>query len=155
MGVLIGATDEYSTWGRNRTPIFSTYFGLQFGAHNLTATDGWASQSNSFFRCASWPYLISWIDPDGLTQTGFVGPYAFPGNPFPTSSSFYVGAFNTDPIEPYAPNLLDDVEVQAYWVGRNVVIDSTTYSMAYSALNGVTGSFQTITPSADVVSFDL
>jgi hypothetical protein len=66
-----------------------------------------------------------------------------------------VGAYNTDPADTYAPNYLDDVEVQNVWVGRDVVIDATTYTMDYSALNGVTGSFQTITSSADVVSFDL
>jgi len=155
MGVLIGATEANSTWGRNRTPIFSTYFGYQAGDHNLIATDGWASEANTFFRCAQWVTQVSWIDSGGIPQTGYNGPLAFPGSPFPSTTYFLVGAYNTDPAEAYAPNYLDDVEVQNVWVGRDVVIDSTTYAMSYSALNGVTGSFQTITSSADVVSFDL
>jgi hypothetical protein len=155
MGVLIGASEANSTWGRNRTPIFSTYFGIAGGTHNNVATDGWASEANTFFRCAQWWNFVSWTDSGGIPQTGYQGPLAFPGSPFPASSAFYVGGYNTDPAETYAPNYLDDVEVQNVWVGRDVVIDATTYTMAYSALNGVTGSFQTITSSADVVSFDL
>jgi hypothetical protein len=99
---------------------------------------------------------VSWTDPSsGLTETGFEGAFAFPGPPFPASPAFYVGTFNGDPANPYAPNNLDDVEIQNHWVGRSVVIDAATYSMDYSALNGVTGSFQTIVPSASVISFDL
>jgi hypothetical protein len=155
MGVLIGASSGNSTWGRYRTPIFSTYFGYQAGSHNLIAMDGWASEANTFFRCAQWVTQVSWVDSGGIPQTGYNGPLAFPGSPFPSTTYFLIGGYNTDPAEPYAPNYLDDVEVQNVWVGRDVVIDSTTYAMSYSALNGVTGSFQTITSSSDVVSFDL
>jgi hypothetical protein len=157
MGVLIGASETNSTWGRNRTPIFSTYFGISgnVGAHNNVATDGWASEANTFFRCSQWWTAVSWLDSGGVVQNGILGPLAFPGSPFPPSTLFLIGGYNTDPAEAYAPNYLDDVEVQNVWVGRDVVIDSTTYAMSYSALNGVTGSFQTITSSADVVSFDL
>lgn len=157
MGVLIGDSAENSTWGKNRTPIFSTYLGISSdsGNHNLVASDGWAAESGSFFRCAQWWEFTFWTDSGGTSQTGWLGPFAFPGSPFPLLSVFYVGAYNTDPAEPYAPNFLDDDEVQAVWVGRDVVIDSFTYSMSYSALNGVTGSSQSITPSADVISFDL
>jgi hypothetical protein len=155
MGVLIGASETNSTWGRCRTPIFSTYFGVRLAGHNLEATDGWASEANTFFRCGQWVTSVVWIDGGGLPQSGLNGPMAFPGSPFPASTGFVVGAYNTDPAETYAPNYLDDVEIQATWVGRDVVIDAATYTMAYSALNGVTGSFQTITSSTDVISFDL
>jgi hypothetical protein len=155
MGVLIGSSDEHSTWGRNRTPIFSTYFGIAGGSHNNEASDGWSSQANTFFRCSRWWQAVFWTDSGGSPQTGYVGALAFPGSPFSASSAFLVGGYNTDPAEAYAPNYLDDVEIQNVWVGRDVVIDSTTYAMAYSALNGVTGSFQTITSSSDVISFDL
>ena len=157
MGVVIGASDAFSTWGRCRTPIFNTYFGAtgaNAGAHNLTASQGYVSQANTFFRCAQHWYLDLWDDGTGTIQTAWYGPFAFPGPPFPASTSFIVGALNAEP-GPYAPNFLDDVEIQAYWVGRNVVIDATTYTMDYSALNGVYGSFQTITASASVISFDL
>ena len=155
MGVLIGSSDANSTWGRCRTPIFSTYFGLRLATHNLEATNGWASEANTFFRCAQWVTSVSWIDSGGIPQSGYNGPLAFPGSPFPASTAFYIGGYNTDPAETYAPNYLDDVEIQETWVGRDVVIDATTYTMDYDALNGVTGSFQTITSSTDVVSFDL
>lgn len=155
MGVTIGASATYSTWGRCRTPIFKTYLTWTGGSHNLICSDGWASQANNFFRCANWPQIVSWVDSGGIPQSGTQGAIAYPGPPLPSSTAFYLGGFNTDPSEPYAPNYLDDVEVQAYWVGRDVVIDATTYTMAYSALNGVTGSFQTITSSASVISFDL
>lgn len=155
MGVMIGSSGEFSTWGRCRTPIYKTYFDYTGGSHNAVSAAGWASQAMTFFRCANWPAFVSWVDSGGVPQTGIQGAIAYPGPPFPSSVAFYLGGFNTDPSEPYAPNYLDDVEVQNYWVGRDVVIDSTTYAMSYSALNGVTGSFQTITPSASVTSFDL
>jgi hypothetical protein len=154
MGFLIGASEGNSTWGRCRSPILKPY---QFilGAHNLTNIYGWVSQANTFFRVGSWPYLNTWTDSDGNTHVEVVGPQATPSSPFPPSTAFKICSINNDPYEAYTPNLLDDVEVQAYWVGRDVVIDASTYAMAYSALDGVTGSFQAITSSNDVISFDL
>jgi hypothetical protein len=156
MGVLIGATADNSTWGKNRTPIFSTYFAWQLASHNLICTDGFAPENGGFFRAARWPELAFWTDPLGATQTSWLGAFAYPGSPLPTSIQFFIGGFNVDPADAYAPNYLDDVEVQAHWVGRNVVLDpSGTYAMDYAALNGVNGSFQTVSPSNDVLSFDL
>jgi hypothetical protein len=154
MGVMIGASADNSTWGKNRTPIFSTYFAWQLASHNLICTDGFSPENGGFFRAARWPDFTFWTDSGGTSQVGVVGAMAYPGAPI-SGSQFYIGGFNTDPAEPYAPNFLDDVEVQAYWVGRDVVLDSGTYSMAYVALNGVTGSFQTVAASNDVLSFDL
>jgi hypothetical protein len=154
MGVLIGATEANSTWGRCRSPILKPY---QFilGAHNLTDIYGWVSQANTFFRVDSWPYFQTWLDSDGNVNVEVVGPQATPSSPFPPAIAFKVSSINYDPTAAYTPNLLDDVEVQSYWVGRDVVIDGTTYTMAYSALDGVNGSFQSITSSTDVDSFDL
>jgi len=157
MGFVIGGTDAFSTWGRCRTPIFDGYLGAvgaNGGEHNLSASAAWMTQANTFFRCAYHFYLEPWTTPGG-SGTGWYGPFAFPTSVFPVSTQFYVGAYEPNPDETYAPNLLDDVEVQAYWVGRDVLIDATTYSMDYVALNGVTGSFQTITSSTEVISFDL
>jgi hypothetical protein len=157
MGFVIGDSDAFSTWARCRTPIFNTYFGATGGnpgLHNLTASQGYVTQANTFFRCAQPWYIETYEVSPGTFETGWYGPFAFPGPPFPTSNQFWVGAINPDPFAPYKPNLLDDVEIQAYWVGRNVVIDATTYTMSYSALDG-TGSFQTISLSASVISFDL
>lgn len=159
MGFVIGATDEFSTWGKCRTPIFNGYLGSvgnPAGDHNFSgASDAWMSQANTFFRCAYHYYLEGWDDGSGIIRVGWYGPFAFPAVPFVSSNQFFIGAYDPDHNQTYAPNLLDDVEVQAYWVGRNVQIDASTYSMDYSALNGVTGSFQTISPSNNVISFDL
>jgi hypothetical protein len=95
------------------------------------------------------------LDSDGNVNVEVVGPQATPSSPFPPAIAFKVSSINYDPTAAYTPNLLDDVEVQSYWVGRDVVIDGTTYTMAYSALDGVNGSFQSITSSTDVDSFDL
>ena len=160
MGVLIGTTDANSTWGKNRTPIFRSTHGAtgagsaSFG-HNLTANDGWGTENYTYFRCSQHWTRSFWTDSSGNIRTQWNGPFAFPAPPFPPNTGFLVGAFDPDMAEFYAPNYLDDVEVQASWVGRNVVIDAATYTMSYSALNGVMGSFQTITPSASVISFDL
>ena len=159
MGFVIGGSDEFSTWSKCRTPIFKGYLGAvgnSAGDHNFSgASDALMTQANTFFRCAYHFYLESWTTPGGTTGTGWYGPFAFPTSVFPVSSQFYVGAYEPNPNEVYAPNLLDDVEVQAYWVGRNVQIDASTYAMDYVALNGVMGSFQTISPSSSVISFDL
>ena len=155
MGYMIGETDEFSTWGRCRTPIFKSYQAWTQGTHNLISSSAFTTQANTFFRCALGPLLESWIDGDGNTRTAFVGAFAFPGPPFPASPAFYVGPYDYDPDETYAPHHLDDVEIQGYWVGRNVQIDSNNYAMAYVALNGVNGSFQTITPASNVIAFDL
>jgi hypothetical protein len=154
MGVLIGATEGNSTWGRCRSPILKPY---QFilGGHNLTDIYGWVSQANTFFRVGSWPYFQTWTDGGGNTQVEIVGPQATPSPAFGLSAGFKVSSINYDPTGAYSPNLLDDVEVQGYWVGRSVVIDAATYTMAYAALDGVAASAQTITPSSAVVSFDL
>jgi hypothetical protein len=158
MGEIIGGSNSFSTWGICRTPIFDGYLGAvgaNGGDHNLSASAAWMTQANTFFRCASHYYLEAWSTPGGGSGVGWYGPFAFPTSVFPVSTQFFVGAYEPNPDEVYAPNLLDDVEVQAYWVGRNVQIDAASYAMDYVALNGVTGSFQTITPSASVVSFDL
>ena len=158
MGEVIGGSNSFSTWGICRTPIFDGYLGAvgaNGGAHNLSASAAYMTQANTFFRCASHYFLENWIDGDGLTRTAWYGPFAFPTSTFPASPQFYVGAFDANPDEVYAPNLLDDVEIQAYWVGRSVQIDAASYAMDYVALNGVNGSFQTIAPSASVISFDL
>ena len=114
------------------------------------------SQANTFFRASSWPYLVSWTDGSGNPQVEFVGPHSNPGPGGPTPSTvFKVGSINYDPANTYSQNLLDDVEVQNYWVGQNVIIDSVSYSMAYVALDGLVGTSQTITASYAVDSFDL
>ena len=113
------------------------------------------TQANTFFRCAYHYYLEGWITVGGFSGVAWYGPFAFPTTVFAPSNNFFVGAYDPNPDNPYAYNNLDDVEIQAYWVGRDVLIDSTTYTMAYSALNGVNGSFQTVSPSTTVISFDL
>ncbi len=158
MGFVIGETDAFSTWGRCRTPIYRGYLGAVGaggGEHNLSASDALMTQANTFFRCAYHYYLEGWTTPGGTSGVAWYGPFANPANPFPPSTQFFVGAYEPNPDNPYAYNNLDDVEIQAYWVGRDVLIDATTYSMDYVALNGVTGSFQTITSSSAVISFDL
>jgi len=153
MGVMIGGSDGYSTWGRCRTPILKPVLWTA-GSHNFTA-NAFFSQAYTFFRASSWAYLNFWTDGSGNTQVEFVGPIAQPGAPYPASPAFKVSSINYDPFGALSSNLLDDVEVQNYWVGRNVVIDASTYTMSYSALDGLAGSFQSITTSSDVVSFDL
>ena len=153
MGFMIGGSDEHSTWGRCRTPILKPTLWVA-GSHSFTA-NAFVSQANTFFRSASWAGLNFWTDGSGNTQVEYVGPIAQPGAPFPASSAFKVSSINYDPFGTLSPNLLDDVEVQNYWAGRDVLIDASTYSMAYSALDGLAGSFQSITTSSDVVSFDL
>ena len=155
MGFVIGGSDQYSTWGRCRTPIFRPLSSTQ-GSHNLFTSNAFISQANTFFRASSWFYLYNWTDGSGNPQIEFVGPYASPGPGGPTPLSvFKIGSLNSDPLGTYSQNLLDDVEVQNYWVGRTVVIDSVSYTMDYSALDGVQGNFQSITPSNAVDSFDL
>lgn len=158
MGELIGNTEAYSTWGRCRTPIFNSTVGLGvINAHNCVANDGFFPANGGLFRCSSWVYQYNW-DSGGTTETAFVGAI---GNAFnqagpPPAGYFWVGAANADPAEAYAPNNLDDVEVQAYWVGRDVVLDSGTNVMAYVALNGVNASFQTVgATTTSILSFDL
>jgi hypothetical protein len=159
MGFVIGGSDEFSTWSKCRTPIFNGYLGAvgnSAGDHNFSgASDAWMTQANTFFRCAYHYYLEGWVDGAGITHTGWYGPFAHPSVPNTPSTLFYVGAYDPDPSPTYSPNLLDDVEVQGYWVGRDVLIDAVTYAMDYVALNGVTASAQTITSSTAVISFDL
>ncbi len=158
MGFVIGGTDEFSTWSKCRTPIYKGYLGAvgnSAGDHNFSgASDALMTEANTFFRCAYHFYLLPWTSATA-SGVGWYGPFANPASFFPASTQFFVGAYDQDPDEPYAPNNLDDVEVQAYWVGRSVVIDTGTYAMAYSALNGVNGSSQTIASSTEVISFDL
>jgi hypothetical protein len=161
MGEVIGGSDAFSTWGKCRTPIFKSYHGAtgpgtsNGGNHNLQGTNGYLTQKYTFFRCARHWTVSFWDDGSGIPRTQFNGPFAFPNPPFPPTTQFLVGAYDPDMAEVYAPHFLDDVEIQAAWVGRGVVIDGSTYSMDYSALNGETGSAQTITSSAAVISFDL
>lgn len=159
MGELIGDSANYSTWGRCRTPIFNSTVGISIiNAHNYVATDGFFPANGGLFRCSAWVSQYTWIDGGGTTQTAYVGTI---GNAFnqagpPATGFFWVGASNADPAEAYGPNNLDDVEVQAYWVGRDVVLDSGTNAMAYAGLNGVNGSFQSVGgTTTTIVSFDL
>lgn len=159
MGFVIGGSATYSTWGRCRTPIFNSVAGIStINAHNYVASDGFAPVNGGFFRCSAWVSTYNWTDSGGSPQTAFIGPI---GNAFnqsgpPPQGFFWVGAVNADPAETYGPNNLDDVEVQAYWVGRDVVLDSGTNAMSYSALNGVNGSFQSVGGSTStILSFDL
>ena len=51
---------------------------------------------------------------------------------------------------------MDDQEIQSYWVGRDVTLDSGVEVMTYDALDGTTANYQTVSNTAtDVVSFDL
>jgi hypothetical protein len=160
MGFVIGGTDEFSTWSKCRTPIYKGYLGAvgnSAGDHNFSgASDALMTEASTFFRCAYHFYLEPWTSVGGFSGVAWYGPFANPASFFPLpSTQFFVGAYEPNPDNPYAYNNLDDVEVQAYWVGRSVVIDTGTYAMAYSALNGVNGSSQTIASSTEVISFDL
>jgi hypothetical protein len=151
MGFLIGSQASWSTWGKLRSPIIDFYAGAGKTAHSLVVAGGFPPINSSFFRCQQWPFF----------SLGFIGPYANAGNVpasglVPAYGFFYIHQ-DADPNDTtYSPHLFDDAEIQGVWVGRTVTLDSGAVAMTYDALNGVSGSYQTVsTSTTSVVSFDL
>lgn len=148
-----GTTGYYSTWGKCRMPIMKASLLYTSSFNNFFTNYGWVSLEGSLFRVQSWAYLSPWTDGSGNPQFEIVGPFANPSG-F-TTEGFEISSVNYNPTGTYNSNLLDDVEVQAYWVGRTVFIDSSSYAMTYAGLDGLAGTFQGISPSTNVVGFDL
>ena len=154
MGVVIGqdTSGATSTWGSLRGVIYNTTTGLSLiASHNLVATDAFTPTDGGLFRSACWPYYTT-----SGSNFAISGAFAFATNNG-TTGYFSVKGYNYDgSVDTYAPHNMDDQEIQSYWVGRDVTLDSGVEVMTYDALDGTTANYQTVSNTAtDVVSFDL
>jgi hypothetical protein len=155
MSVLIGEFAAWSTWGKCRGVIYNTTTGQGLQTtHSITATaDSFKTVDGTFFRVAEWPKF----EVVG-SEIVIYGPFAFTGGVPGTGFGYFdVAGYNFAAAGlTWAPHNLDDKEIQATWVGRNVTLNSGTLAMAYTALDGTASGGQSAPDtSTTITSFDL
>jgi len=139
---MVGESLDARNWSYCRSPLLAPGFYPEQ-----------QSASVEIVRVSEPPFPISDLGNPPLWFQGVAGPWAFgyDNSAFPPPNNkvlvrvgnFNVGGTNDyESTDTYAPNLIDDEEVQTYWVGLDATAGAAIFTLTYDALNGLIYSYQ-------------